>query len=79
LTATNGSLAVDFVGRFESLSRDFATACRRIGLHLTPALPHVNSRTPPGERGYRDLYTDDGREFVAGKFRGDIDCWDYEF
>ena len=77
LTATDGSLAVDFVGRFESLSNDFAEACRRIGLH--PTLPHINTQTPPGEGGYRDLYTDGGRELVARVFRNDIERWQYDY
>ena len=37
----NGTLLVDFIGRFENLQEDFSFACRKLNL-ATETLPHVN-------------------------------------
>jgi hypothetical protein len=45
----DGTLLVDFVGKFETLSDDFAKVAETLGLPAT-SLPHVNaSRAPGGE------------------------------
>lgn len=45
----DGNVIVDFIGRFESLSADFNSVSRRLGLELS--LPHLNrtQHLPPSE------------------------------
>jgi len=69
-----GRLLVDFVGRFETLDRDFLAVCRRIG--VAAALPHLN-RTEHGD--YRRLYSDRLAERVAEHFVADIAHFGYTF
>lgn len=80
-------LLVDFVGRFEALAQDFATACERLGI-AGAELPHVNDsktrRRPldwlrrPG-LPYREMYDDRSRREVARLYEADVDAFRYPF
>ncbi|MEM1304170.1 MAG: sulfotransferase family 2 domain-containing protein [Planctomycetota bacterium] len=71
----NGRLLVDFVGRFESLHDDFAEVQRRIGLQPA-AIPHENQSA---RNDYRTYYDDATAEFVAERWRADVERFDYRF
>jgi len=74
LRGNDGAMLVNFIGRFERLSEDFATVCSRIGRSAT--LPHVKS-SPRGD--YRSYYDDRSAEIVAREFAEDIRAFSYEF
>ena len=67
-------LAVDFVGRFESLEQDFALICRQLGVRSR--LPRLN-RTRRDD--YRSYYDDQTREMVEQAFREDLERFSYSF
>tara|TARA_B100000809_G_scaffold242431_1_gene266518 strand:- start:1462 stop:2121 length:660 start_codon:yes stop_codon:yes gene_type:complete len=68
-------LAVDFVGRFETLTSDFKIVEESLGIKLM--LPHSNSS---GEfLDYRDSYDDQSKELVAQWHSKDIEHFDYRF
>ena len=73
----HGNLAVDFIGRYERLRQDFATACERIGIPA-PALPHVRAATDRS-KDYRRYYTDETAELVARHFARDTEMLGYRF
>lgn len=74
LSAQNGELLVDFVGRFERLEEDFQFIVRRLGL---------NARLPTSNRSdhskYREYYTPALRDEISRAFRVDIDYFGYVF
>ncbi len=70
----DGRILVDFVGRFETLERDFAGICARIGRRAE--LPHLKSSARPD---YRAAYTDATAAIVARAFAPDIDAFGYAF
>jgi hypothetical protein len=70
-----GSLAMDFIGRFESLQADFQAMCDLLGLGNTP-LPHRNSSS---HGKYRSYYTPSTRRIVEERFRRDCEAFGYEF
>ena len=72
----HGEVIVDFIGRFETLTRDWARIAGRLGIRQP--LPHKN-RNPRERRPYPEYYTSRTRELVARKFRVDIDFFGYEF
>jgi hypothetical protein len=72
-----GEVAVDFIGRFESLDADFIEICCRLDLS-PPALPH-EKRNTAGRRRYTDYYTPAQRDLIGEKFRVDIERFGYEF
>ncbi len=69
----SGELIVDFVGRFESIERDWREVCRRIGVDER-VLPRRNaSGRPDASREWtRDLISDVGDYFVD-----DVERWGY--
>ncbi len=71
-----GRVIVDFIGRYENLSEDFDTACRRIDIK-TPPLPH--KRRAGDRRDYRAYYTDETAELIAKHFEPDIRMFGYAF
>jgi hypothetical protein len=73
----DGSIVVDFIGRYERLHADFATVCDRIGLRA-PALPHER-QARDRKRDYRTYYSDETAELVARRFARDIRMLDYRF
>jgi hypothetical protein len=77
LVDLHGNIVVDFIGRYEHLERDFAAACRHIGL-TGIRLPH-RRRATDRESDYRGYYDDDSRELVAKHFARDIELLGYAF
>ena len=73
--ACQGSrLWVDFVGRFESVERDFQLVCQRIGTDCV--LPHL---LRSDHKIYRECYSDALCDLVARRYRRDIDMFGYQF
>lgn len=70
----DGQNLVDFIGRYERLSDDFAEVCARLGVKAE--LPHANISE---HRDYRSYYTPATRDFVAQHFRRDIELFGYTF
>ncbi|HEY1630235.1 MAG TPA: sulfotransferase family 2 domain-containing protein [Rhizomicrobium sp.] len=74
LCGPRGESVADFVGRFERLPQDFAAVCEHTGiaagLGRCNAFPH-----PP----YAQCYDGWSKGFVAERYRGDIQEFDYRF
>jgi hypothetical protein len=73
----HGRQLVDFIGRYERLHADFATACERIGIKA-PALPHAREATDR-TKDYRRYYDAETAELVARHFARDIAMLGYTF
>lgn len=73
----DGRIVVDFIGRYEQLHQDFATACGRIGIPA-PALPHAR-QAKDRKHDYRSYYSDETAELIARHFARDIQLLDYRF
>jgi hypothetical protein len=74
LTDADGTMLLDFVGRYERLGDDVAFVKQRLG--LSHDLPHTNRSS---HHGYRDYYTSETRDIVARRFARDIEYFRYEF
>ena len=72
-----GSLLVDFVGRFESLEEDYQFIRTSLALEESP-LPHQN-KSARRRPHYTDYYNDKTREIVAERYQTDITKFEYEF
>ena len=71
----NGELAVDYLGRYENLDRDFDEVAARLGASTKLEPRNSSGRT----RGYRDCYTDKTRDLTAEIYRRDIDIFGYDY
>ena len=76
----DGSLAVDFVGRYESLEEDLKRALDLAGAPGQLKLPRTNI-TPNRDTGrdYRSYYSDDTKAVVAEWYRSEISLFGYGF
>ena len=61
----DGTLAVDFLGRFETLEKDLRFALEHVGLSTAEALPDAKTRFRPGSVPYRDHYDEETRNIVT--------------
>ena len=69
-----GKVAIDFVGKFEQLSEDFAKVATVLG--VSPNLPHLNKTKPTD---YKSFYDPESVEHVRNWFKEDIERFGYEF
>ena len=69
---------VDFVGRYESLDRDFRAVKERLGLGTGEGLAHFNRSQSDGA-DYRFAYTAETRRIVADVYREDVELFGYAF
>jgi hypothetical protein len=77
LYTTNGDIAVDFLGRYETLNENLAHVMKEIGLENNGPLPQLNVY---GSRGdYRGLYTGTTRKLVEEWYAPEIEVFGYEF
>ncbi len=88
LYGADQQLLVDFVGRFETLSADFESACARMAI-AGARLPHVNNsqkreasisrwlrrRVVP----YREMYDAHSKKIVGDVYGADVDTLKYVF
>ena len=69
-----GTIAINFVARFETLHADFDQIRDAIGTGAD--LPHLNASS---RRSYKDYYSDETREIIARWYREDIEVFAYTF
>jgi Sulfotransferase family len=76
--AIDGQVAVDFLGRYETLAQDFAKAMAAIGIPDAGALPMANVSEKPKDR-YREFYTDQTRDMIGEWYAKEIEELGYTF
>ena len=77
--AIDGTVSVDYVGRFESLEQDLKHALDQVGLTLDTALPRAKTTFRRNTTPYRDYYDGDTRAIVGDWYAREIELLDYEF
>jgi len=73
----SGVVAMDFIGRFESLPADFKKICKKLGLARVPELPHIHAMARA--RPYQDYYDKKTADWIRRRFARDIEYFGYEF
>jgi len=75
ITDINGNIPMDFIGRFENLTKDFAHVCDKLGIEDT-SLPHLIR----GDSGnYIQFYDDETRKIVAERYAPEIAYFKFQF
>lgn len=76
LKGVDGSIVVNFIGRYERLQEDFDHVCTTVGIKPF-ALPHRRKATDRTK--YRDYYDAETKQLVAERFAEDINRFEYTF
>lgn len=71
----DGEELVDFIGKFETLQKDFDIICDKIGFPKK-SLPHINKVKRPH---YSEYYDNDTCNIVAEKYAKEIKKFNYTF
>jgi hypothetical protein len=74
-----GDVAVDFVGRYESLEDDLKHALSQVGLTLEKPLPRAKTTFRKSDKPYRDYYDADTCAIVGDWYQREIKLLDYAF
>jgi chondroitin 4-sulfotransferase 11 len=74
LKDNENNISIDFVGKFESINKDFDQIASAIGLDAQ--LPHLNASK---RLAYQSYYDDETRKIVANWFAEDIEVFGYSF
>ena len=75
--STEGRIAVDFVGRFESLRKDLGHIEEQIGIKIN--LPKRKLGKSRGKKHYSLYYNEESIEMIRDLFARDIEYFGYEF
>ena len=71
----DGSIAMDFIGRFECLQSDFDDICDEIN-YPKVKLPYINKTK---HAHYTEYYDDESIEIVGHLYKNDIEHFNYNF
>lgn len=74
-----GDVAVDYVGRYETLEDDLKYALRQVGITLDEVLPRAKANFRKDKRPYQDFYDADTRDIVGKWYEREIKLLDYAF
>jgi hypothetical protein len=73
----DGTLALDFIGRYENLNNDFKLVCEKLNIEYKP-LKRLNT-SKNSSINYRDMYTDRTKNLIAEAYAEEIKYFDYKF
>jgi hypothetical protein len=75
----NNHLAVDYIGKYESLENDLNVICKKIGLPFDDWLPNAKGSFRKNRQPYQTQYNQQQKEMVQNYFKAEIDLLDYKF
>ena len=70
-----GNIAVDFIGRFETIETDFLAITKRLGINRSLQKTNASER----DLNYRSYYDDETKAIVGSIYAKDISLFNYEF
>ena len=79
LYTIDDKVVVDFIGKYESLKKDFEYVCNKLDVHLSPSLPQLRSEYKEDDRHYSDFYNSETRKIVETIFRKELEMFSYSF
>ncbi len=75
LTDGDSNVALDYVGRYESLQQSYDEICARIGIPAT----ELGRKNPSSHDAYGEYYDDDLRDRVTEYYTDDLRIFSYDF
>jgi hypothetical protein len=78
ITDEDGTIIVDYVGKFESLTEDYHQILHRVGLPQK-LLPGMNIDRAKVGKSYRSFYNEQTQNVIREKYQDDISLFGYTF
>jgi hypothetical protein len=75
----DGRLAVDWIGRYETLRQDLDRVCRRLGIPFDGWLPRAKGQYRQDRRPPAAVYTPEQARLVGARFAREIELLSYRF
>jgi hypothetical protein len=75
LVDENKNLAIDFIGKTETMQADFEKICQKIGIEPTI----LDQKNQSVHHHYKSYYDDDLKELIASVYKKDIALFNYSF
>lgn len=75
----DGHVAMDFIGRYESIESDWHEALKKIGLREDLKLPFAKAGRRPDKKPYREVLTDAQKDRIASDFAREIEYFGYQY
>ncbi|NER49558.1 MAG: sulfotransferase family protein [Symploca sp. SIO1A3] len=75
----DGKVAVDYIGKYESLMEDLAYACEQLGIPFDKWLPRAKGDSRKDRRHYSEVLTQEEAEYIREKCAAEIELFGYEF
>lgn len=72
-----GEIAVDYIGKFETLEEDWEVISKKMGIKKT--IPHENQNSLSSKKHYSEYYNSKTKEIIRQKFNVDVEHFEYSF
>jgi len=73
----NNQIAVDFVGRYETLNKDFQYICKKLNIPFEGDLPKLRNQSRKVKKHYSEYYDDECKLIVEEHFSKEISYFNY--
>jgi len=75
----DNKIAVDFVGRYETLNKDFQYICKKLNIPFEGDLPKIRDQYRKDRKHYSEYYDDECKRIVEEHFSKEISYFKYVF
>jgi len=75
----DNEIAVDFVGKFETLTTDLQQVCHQVGLNWDGWLPRAKGKVRQDRRSYQEVLTAEQADIIAQHAALEIEQFGYQF
>ena len=75
----DNQIAVDFVGRYETLNKDFQYVCKKLNIPCEGDLPKIRNKSRKTKKHYSEYYDDECKRIVEEHYSKELSNFKYAF
>ena len=75
----DGKIAVDFIGKFETIKKDFDYVCKKLNLPTSCQLPEKKFKQTSGKSHYSTYYDSTTKQIVSNNYSKELELFGYTF
>jgi hypothetical protein len=77
--AIDGSIAVDFIGRYENLESDLGYVCEKLSIPFDGWMPRAKASFRKDSRRHAEILNEEQKRIINESFKREIEAFAYEF